>query len=128
MRAITIAGVVFVCIFGSALFGLFLRGMLPEHHLSSESKDVVKLAMGLIATMAALVLGLITASAKRSFDAQNSEMVHSAADIIRLDRALAQYGPETKEIRDLLKRAVAFRIHLICPRMVPHPGTWIRLK
>jgi len=42
-------------------------------------------------------------------------MVHSAADIIRLDRALAHYGPETKEIRDLLKRAVAFRIHLIWP-------------
>ena len=53
MRAIAIAGVVFACVFGSALFGLFLRGMLPEHHLSSESKDVVKLAMGLIATMAA---------------------------------------------------------------------------
>jgi Na+/proline symporter len=107
MSAIAIAGVVFVCVFSSALFGLFLRGMLPEHHLSSESKDVVKLAMGLIATMAALVLGLITASAKSSFDAQNSEMVHSAADIIRLDRALARYGSETKEIRDLLKRAVA---------------------
>ena len=115
MSAIAIAGVVFVCVFGSALFGLFLRGMLPEHHLSSESKDAVKLAMGLIATMAALVLGLFTASAKSSFDAQNSETVHTAADIIRLDRALARYGPETKEIRDLLKRAVAFRIHLTWP-------------
>jgi len=115
MSALAIAGVVFACVFGSALFGLFLRGMLPEHHLSSESKDVVKLAMGLIATMAALVLGLITASAKSSFDAQNSETVHTAADIIRLDRALARYGPETKEIRDLLKRAVAFRIHLTWP-------------
>jgi hypothetical protein len=96
--------------------------MLPEHHLSSESKDVVKLAMGLIATMAALVLGLITASAKSSFDAHNSEMVHTAADIIRLDRALARYGPETKEIRDLVKRAVAFRINLIWPEDGSTPG------
>ena len=96
--------------------------MLPEHHLSSESKDVVKLAMGLIATMAALVLGLMTASAKSSFDIQNQESVHTAADIIRLDRALARYGPETKEIRELLKRAVAFRIHLTWPEDGSAPG------
>ena len=115
MSEFTIAVIVFSCIFGSALLGLFLRAALPEHHLSSESKDVVKLAMGLIATMAALVLGLLTASAKSSFDLQNAETVHTAADIIRLDRALARYGPETKEIRDLLKQAVAFRIHLTWP-------------
>jgi hypothetical protein len=115
MSELTIAVIVFACVLGSALLGLFLRAALPEHHLSSESKDVVKLAMGLIATMAALVLGLLTASAKSSFDLQNAETVHSAADIIRLDRALARYGPETKEIRDLLKRAVAFRIRLTWP-------------
>jgi hypothetical protein len=115
MSESAIAVIVFACVFGSALLGLSLRALLPEHHLSSESKDVVKLAMGLIATMAALVLGLLTASAKSSFDVQNAETVHSAADIIRLDRALARYGPETKEIRDLLKKAVAFRIHLTWP-------------
>jgi hypothetical protein len=117
-----IALIVFAFVFGSALLGLFLRAMLPDHHLSSESKDVVKLAMGLIATMAALVLGLLTASAKSSFDVQNAETVHSAADIIRLDRALARYGAETKEIRDLLKRAVAFRIHLTWPEDGSGPG------
>jgi hypothetical protein len=115
MSELAIALIIFACVFASTLVGLFLRGMLPEHHLSSDSKDVMKLAMGLIATMAALVLGLITASAKSSFDAQNSEMVHSAADIVRLDRVLARYGPETKEIRDLLKRSVAVRIHLLWP-------------
>jgi hypothetical protein len=96
--------------------------MLPENHLSPESKDVVKLAMGLIATMAALVLGLITASAKSSFDLQNAETVHTAANIIRLDRSLARYGPETKEIRDQLKQAVAFRIHLTWPEDGSAPG------
>jgi Protein of unknown function (DUF4239) len=122
MSELTIALIVFSCIFGSALLGLSLRALLPEHHLSSESKDVVKLAMGLIATMAALVLGLLTASAKSSFDVQNAETVHSAADIIRLDRALARYGPETKEIRDLLKKAVAFRIHLTWPEDGSNPA------
>lgn len=115
MSELAIAVIVFACVFGSALLGLFLRATLPEHHLSSESKDVVKLAMGLIATMAALVLGLLTASAKSSLDVQNAETVHIAVDIIRLDRALARYGPETKEIRDLLKRAVALRIRLTWP-------------
>jgi Protein of unknown function (DUF4239) len=115
MSAIAIAVTVFACVFGSAVLGLFLRAMLPEHHLSSESKDVVKLAMGLIATMAALVLGLMTASAKMSFETQNNETVHTAADIIRLDRALARYGPETREIRELLRQAVAFRIRLTWP-------------
>ena len=122
MSAIAIAMTVFACVFGSSMLGLFLRAMLPEHHLSSESKDVVKLAMGLIATMAALVLGLMTASAKSSFDLQNAETVHTAADVIRLDRALARYGPETKEIRNLLKQAVAFRIHLTWPEGSAAPG------
>jgi hypothetical protein len=72
--------------------------------------------------MAALVLGLLTASAKSSFDVQNAEIVHSAADIVRLDRALARYGPETKEIRDLLKRSVALRTHLTWPEDGSAPG------
>ena len=122
MSSIAIAVVVFACVFGSAVLGFFLRRILPEHHLSQESKDVVKLAMGLIATMAALVLGLMTASAKSSFDVQNEETVHTAANIIRLDRALARYGPETKEIRGLLRRAVALRIQLTWPEDGSAPG------
>ena len=70
---------------------------VPVDHLGTESKDVVKLAMGLIATMAALVLGLLTASAKSSFDTWNNEIKQSAAKIILLDRTLAHYGPETKD-------------------------------
>jgi hypothetical protein len=115
MSSITISLIVFACVFGSALLGLFLRARLPEHHMSQDSKDVVKLAMGLIATMAALVLGLMTASAKSSFDIQNQETVQSAANIIQLDRVLARYGAETKELRDQLKRYVALRIHLTWP-------------
>jgi hypothetical protein len=122
MSALAIAAIVFACLFGTALLGLFLRTMLPEHHLTPESKDVVKLAMGLIATMAALVLGLMTASAKSSFDVQNEETVRTAANIMRLDRVLARYGPETKEIRDLLRRAVALSIHLMWPEDGPAPG------
>jgi hypothetical protein len=107
---IAIALIVLVCVFGGALLGMFLRTVLPEHHLSEATKDVVKLVTGLIATLAALVLGLLIASAKNSFDMANEGFRQSAARIIVLDRALAQYGPETTEIREMLKRGYAARI------------------
>jgi len=107
---ITIAFIVFACIYGGALLGMFLCTVLPEHHLSEESKDVVKLVTGLIATLAALVLGLLIASAKGSFDSVNDGLRQSAAKIISLDRTLAQYGPETKDLRELLRKSYAARI------------------
>src|SRR5262245_23108931 len=110
-----IAWIVFACVFGAALLGMLLRGVLPAEHLSSESKDVMKLAMGLIATMAALVLELLTGSAKSTFDAHDNELKQSAADIIVLDRTLAHYGPETKGIRDSIRRLVALRLAATWP-------------
>jgi hypothetical protein len=92
-----------------------LRSALPEHHFNDESKETVKLGTGLIATMTALVLGLMTASAKSSFDAQNKLLQEAAADILTLDRTLARYGPDTKEIRDSIRRLVAGRLDDIWP-------------
>ena len=115
MSALAIGSIVFACVFGSALLGLFIGGALPEHHLSQDSKDVVKLGMGLIATTSALVLGLLIASAKTSFDTQNDEVKQAAANIVLLDRALAHYGPETKGARDLIRRAIAFRLATTWP-------------
>ena len=76
--------IVFVWVFGGALLGMFLRASLPENHLSADSKDFVKLGMGLIATMAALVLGLLIASAKSSYDTQRNELTQISANIIAL--------------------------------------------
>ena len=92
--------------FGGALLGILLRAVLPQNHLSAESKDIVKLGMGLVGTMAALVLGLLVASAKGSYDAQIAELTQGSTNILLLDRLLAQYGPETKEARALLRGAV----------------------
>src|SRR5260221_14053458 len=88
----------FGVLFGGALFGMFLRGVLPERHLSADSKDTVRLGMGLIGTMTALVLGLLVASAKSFYDTQISELPEMSAKIVLLDRVLAHYGPETKEV------------------------------
>ncbi|HXX73920.1 MAG TPA: hypothetical protein VEI50_02210 [Nitrospiraceae bacterium] len=112
MNSISIGTLVFACTFGGALAGIWLRAALPEHHLSSESKDTVKLGIGLIATMTALVLGLVTASAKSSFDDVAKAVKHTAADVLALDRTLARYGPETKEIRQALHGAIQHRLEL----------------
>ncbi len=103
----SIGWIVLACVFGGALFGMALRLILPEHHLSVESKDVIKLGMALTATMSALVLALLINSAKGSFDAQRSEVTQISTNIILLDRVLAHYGPATKEARDLLRVSAA---------------------
>ena len=116
MNPIAIRLIVFACVFGGALFGMFLRGVLPEHQLSADSKDTVRMGMGLIGTLTALVLGLLIASAKNFYDTQSNELTEMSAKIVLLDRVLAHYGSETKEIRDLLRGAVARTLDLLWPK------------
>src|SRR5262245_37663253 len=106
MNTVTIALIVFACVFGASLFGMLLRRSLPQHHLTSDTKDSVKLAMGLVATMAALVLGLLIAAAKDKYDKEAAGVTQMAAKIIFLDRMLANYGQESANARDLLKQMV----------------------
>jgi hypothetical protein len=103
------------CIFGGAVFGLMLSRVLPEGHLQDNSRDTVKVVTGLIATLAALVLGLLISSAKNSFDAVDAAVTNSGAKIILLDRALANYGPETKDIREHLRSTVITGIEMFWP-------------
>ena len=116
MSPLAISLVAFGCIFGGMMIGMFLRVVLPEHHLSDESKDAVKLGIGMIATLAALVLGLLIASAKGNFDAVKNGLIQTGSKIILLDRIMANYGPETKEARDLLRRKLATAIDEIWPK------------
>ena len=115
MNSLTIAGIVFLCTFGGSLLGILLRRVLPEPHLNSDSKDVVKMGTGLLATLSALVVGLLIASAKSSFDAQRTGLQQLSANTILLDRSLKLYGPETKEIRELLRRTVVLVLELHWP-------------
>src|SRR6202045_4731772 len=102
MNAIALSCITFVCISGGALLGMFL----PGHHLSTDDKDVVRLGTGLIGTIAALVLGLLIASAKNSYDTQSTQITQMTASVVLLDRLLAQYGAETGAVRDLLRRGI----------------------
>jgi hypothetical protein len=106
MSPTVIAVIVFACVFGGALAGMALHGKLPDHHLAGGSSDVVKLVMGLIGTMSALVLGLLIASAKGTYDTQTSDVTQLSASVVELDRILAIYGPETKETRESLRQTV----------------------
>ena len=81
MSAIAASLIVLACVFGGAIAGILLRSALPPHHLSPDTKDVVRLGMGLVGTIVALVLGLLIASAKGSYDEQNNELTQLSANI-----------------------------------------------
>jgi hypothetical protein len=122
MTTLTISGIVFACIFGGAILGMILRAVLPEKHLNAESKDLVKLGMGLVGTMTALVLGLLVASAKSSFDAQRNGLAQLSGNVIFLDRALAHYGAESKDAREMLRASVADMLQRTWPGENGQPG------
>src|SRR6516165_5877265 len=102
--------IVFGCLIAAVLLGRGLRRVLPQEHLSADSRDVIKLAIGLVATMSALVLGLLVSSAKGSYDTERNEVIQMAAKVAFLDRILAVYGPDAADARgrfhDVVKEAV----------------------
>jgi hypothetical protein len=106
MNDLLISLLVFAVIFGGALLGVAVRPLLSESHLQPDSKDVVKMATGLIGTLAALVLGLLIASAKTSFDQKTNQVRQMTATIILLDELLAQYGPEATPLRIRLRQSI----------------------
>jgi hypothetical protein len=128
MDDLGVASLVFAATLLGALLGMRLRGALPEQHLSADSKDLVRLCMGLIATMTALILGLVTASAKASFDAQDAAVRTAAASTLLLDRMLGTFGPETAPIRADIRTALASQMAAIWSGEPPRveaiaPGT-----
>src|SRR5216117_48196 len=102
-----IAFILFISLVTVVLLGGRLRRLLPAEHLSAESKDAVKLALGLVATMTAILLGLLVSSAKSAFDTTRTEVMQMAAKVALLDRVLALYGPDTAEARRALRDAIA---------------------
>jgi hypothetical protein len=106
LSALAIALIVLGCTCSAALLGIRLRKVLPEHHFDGDSKDLMKLVMGLVATISALVLALLIASANSSFNTQQDGLRSVSMDIIELNRALALYGPEAQRARGLLQEMV----------------------
>lgn len=122
MHPILLGLLVFASVFGAALLAMLIRRTLPPHHLSTDSRDVVKLSMGLVATMTALVLGLQVASAKGSYDAQKNAVTSMAAKITFCDRCLAMYGPEAAPARESLRQAVEYMVARTWPSTTGQPS------
>ncbi len=107
MGALIAAGIVFAATAGAGLAGLALGRRLPGHHLDTDSRDAVRLVAGFLAALAALVLGLLVASAKANYEERNGQLHRIAADVVSLDRALARYGEGAREARAVLRSALA---------------------
>jgi hypothetical protein len=106
MSALVLSVLIFVLTIGGIFLGAALRSMLPKHHLSKDSQEIVRLGVGLIATIAALVLGLLIAAAKSSFDTQSTQIKQITADLILVDNLLTQYGQEARPVRQAMRNAL----------------------
>ena len=106
MSSLAIAGIMFGCILAGTLLGMLVQRLLPVHHLSAESKEAVKSGLALIATLTALVLGLLVATTKGTYDAQSAAVKDMAANAALLDRIFVRYGDDAKECREMLAGVV----------------------
>jgi hypothetical protein len=109
------AALILACLVGAVLLGRLCRQVLPEQDLSSETRDTVKLALGLVATMAALLLGLLVSAAKGTYDAQREQVIQMAARAAVLDRVLALYGTESADARALFRTTMDDAIRRVWP-------------
>jgi hypothetical protein len=115
MSSVAISLVVCACVFAGTLLGMFLRRVLPEHHLNAESKNTVNMGIGLVGSMSGIALGLLVACAAGKYDTQKNELTELSAKFVMVDRILAHYGPEAKVSRDLLRQTVVNTLGRIWP-------------
>ena len=111
MNAVAISLAAFACCVCGMYIGMAIRRLLPDHHLTTDSREIVKISAGLVATMTALVLGLLVSSSKDTLDTMNRELVQDGVTIIQLDRVLADYGPDAANIRSTLQANLREVLH-----------------
>jgi hypothetical protein len=99
MNSFAVSFLVFALIFAGVFVGIILRRSLPPDHFKENTKDTVRVAIGLVVTMTGLVLGMLVSSAKAFYDGQKNEVAEMASEIVLLDHLLTIYGPETKQTR-----------------------------
>ena len=105
MSPLAVSAIVVCVLFGSALIGMAIRRAMPERYKDEHTSNIVKTAMGLIGTVSALVLGLVIATAKSSYDDRAGQTRQLTAKAIQLDALLSAYGPDAQKARILLRQA-----------------------
>jgi len=113
MSAVAISAVAFASIFGAMLLGMLLRSILPDRYLSAGSKEVVTLGTSVIATMSAVLLGLLISSTRTAYEEKRNQVIRMTADVIELDLILKDYGPEARSARQVMRDAVPSMIDSI---------------
>jgi hypothetical protein len=108
--------IAFACLFGGVLAGMRIRHALPGHHLADDSRHLIELGLGIIGTMAGLVLGLLVGSGTASYNAQRNELLEAASRTVLLDRLLAHYGPEANDARRVLRSVVVRTLNQVWPQ------------
>jgi Protein of unknown function (DUF4239) len=106
LSAVDVALIAFASILASTAIGLMMRYWLPEEHLTGDSKEVIRLATALIGTMAAVVLALLFASTRNSFQDTDNNVGRMTTSVIQLDHVLQEYGPEGRPLREALRRDI----------------------
>ncbi|CAB3795912.1 hypothetical protein LMG28688_04195 [Paraburkholderia caffeinitolerans] len=122
MTEIETALLVFVLLVGGTGLGVLLRPLLPEEHRKHETVQLVQLVLGMLVTFAALVLSLLTTSAKSSYDNATNDMRTYAADLIQLDGGLRDFGSSAEGARAALRRYTAAAIASTWLQEKPPPG------
>ncbi len=128
MPALLIAFIIFAFMLGGMLLGSTLRVILPDDHTQAESKDILMTSAGMMATLIALIIGLLVTSAKGTYDVTTLSITQTSAKIITLDYYLSRYGPEAKEVRKILPQAIASGIDRIWPNKSKHGADLAKME
>ncbi|WP_250492073.1 hypothetical protein [Caballeronia sp. GAWG1-1] len=124
MTEVESAVLVFALLLASTGLGAIVRPLLPEEHKAQETVQLVQLLVGMLVTFAALVLGLLTASAKTVFDTTNTDLRSYATSIIELDHTMRDYGADLERARALLRSYTAAAIASTWPDEAPPVGDY----
>ena len=128
MSAPLTAFTIFVCMFCGMALGSTLRLVLPDDHTQADSKDILMTSAGMMATLIALIIGLLVTSAKSTYDVTTLSITQTSAKIITLDYYLSRYGPEAKEVRKILPQAIASGIDRIWPNKSKHGADLAKME
>src|SRR5580698_334191 len=124
MTELESASVVFLILLGATGIGVIVRPLLPEEHKATDTLQVLQLVIGMLVTFAALVLGLLTASAKTVFDTTDTDIRYYATALIQLDNTLRQYGPEADTTRQIMRAYTAAAIASTWTQEPPPAGNY----
>jgi hypothetical protein len=124
--------VAFALVLGGAFAGFVLRQRVSRHQLTDETKNLVSVSMAVVATISALVLGLLISNANSSFIALGSQVTSLSAQILRLDQLLRRYGPDTAPAREKLREYAESKAADLFPEkgdvQLGNPGTYELLQ